>query len=125
MSGAKLNRQPGPMNEDALSLLRDANVRRGTEVFSSDGEFLGKALKIHHRQEEIDPDLKLYAAYLEVSNLAVGSSVYVPVEFIAGYDAAAQQLNLSVSMATVMDETWDRELTFIAGAHEHIEALAA
>lgn len=124
MSGAKLNRQPGPMNENALAMLRDNHVRRGTVVHTADDQFLGKALKIHHRLKDIDPDLKLYASYLDVSNLAVGSSVYVPVEFISAYDPQEPSLTLSVPLSTVMGETWDREPTFIAGKQDKIEPLA-
>ena len=115
MCAAKLNRQPGPMNEDALTMLREEGLRRGTDVYTADDQFLGKALSIYHRLEDIDPDLKLYASYLDVSNLAVGSSFYVPVLFVADYDDAAPRINLSVSLSKVLDETWDREPSFIAG----------
>lgn len=124
MSGANLNRQPGPMNEDALAMLREEHVRKGTIVHTSDGQFLGKALKIHHRLKDVDPDLKLYASYLDVSNLAVGSSIYIPVEFISAYDAQGPSLTLSVPLSAVMGETWDREPTFIAGKQDKIEYLA-
>lgn len=123
MSGAKLNRQPGPMNDGALEMLRETGVRRGTAVYTADGEMLGRVLKIHHRLQDIDPELKLYASYLDVSNLAVGSSLYVPVDFVSGFDPATETINLSVPMSAVVGETWDREPSFIAGQKDRIEPL--
>lgn len=124
MSGAKLNRQPGPLNEDALSLLRENGLRRGTPIYTSEGQYIGQALRIHHRVQDVDPELKLYASYLEISNLALGSSLYVPLVFVSTFDSAAPRVNLSVPLKTVEGETWDREPTFIAGRQSRVESLA-
>lgn len=110
-----LNRQPGPMNPDALQMLREKDLRRGAEVVTSDGQLVGKALSLHHRPDEIDPDLKLYATFLETANPMLGLNFFVPVDFIAGYDPEAQRVSLTVDMSAVMNETWDREPAFIAG----------
>lgn len=119
-----LNRQPGPINDEALQMLRDKELKKGADVVTADGEILGKALALHHRTpEEVDPDLKLYASYLEVPNFQVGSPFYVPVDFIADYDSDALQVNLSVPLSAVMDETWDREPSFIAGRQDQAERL--
>lgn len=123
MPGAKLNRQPGPLNEDALLMLREKGLRRGTPVYTSDGQYLGSALKFHHRLQDVDPDLKLYAAYLDVSNLALGSSIYVPVVFVSAFDADEPRITLSVPAKAVAGETWDREPSFIAGRQDKTEAL--
>ena len=124
MFGAKLNRQPGPLNEDALQMLRDQKVKKFTNVLTSNDYLLGMAIRIHHRQDEIDPDLKLYAAYLEVSSRDLGTHFYIPAEFIQEYEPSRGQLVLSVPLSIVEDEMWSREPTFIAGNLENIEQLA-
>ena len=119
-----LNRQPGPMNENALQMLRDKELKKGADVVTSDGEFLGKALRLHHRPDEIDPELKLYASYLETSNLVMGSPFFIPVDFIADYDPPDTRVTLTVKKSAVLNETWDREPTFIAGHRDKPEELA-
>ena len=52
-----LNRQPGPMNENVLQMLHEKDLKKGADVLTKDGEFLGRALRLHHRPDEIDPDL--------------------------------------------------------------------
>ena len=118
-----LNRQPGPMNENALQMLRDKELKKGADVVTADGEFLGKALRLHHRPDEINPELKLYGSYLEAPNLVMGSHFFVPVDFIADYAPQDAQLTLTVPASAVMAETWDREPTFIAGHLDTAEEL--
>jgi hypothetical protein len=120
-----LNRQPGPMNENALQMLRERELKKGADVVTADGVLLGKALRLYHRPDEIDPDLKLYASYLGTANLKMGSHIYVPVDFIADYDPQIALVTLSVKKSAVMDETWDREPTFIAGHRDTEEELSA
>ena len=124
MFGAKLNRQPGPLNENALQMLRDKNLKKFSEVVTSDDTLLGPALHLHLRKEEIDVDLKLYAAYLEVVSHELGTHFYIPTDFIHDYDPASGQVTLSVSFSVVQDELWNREPTFVAGHLENIEELA-
>lgn len=119
-----LNRQPGPMNEDALQMLREQELKKGAQVMTADAQLLGKALALHHRPaDEINPDLKLYASYLEIPNLLVGSHFFVPVDFVSAYDPQAFEVSLSVPMSAVMNETWDREPSFIAGNLDEAERL--
>ena len=120
-----LNRQPGPMNENALQMLRDKELKKGADVVTADGEILGKALRLHHRPDEVDPELKLYGTYLEAPNLLMGSHFFVPVDFIADYDPQELLVTLTVPASAVMAETWDREPTFIAGHLDKIEELAS
>ena len=120
-----LNRQPGPMNENALQMLRDKELKKGADVVTVDGEFMGKALRLHHRPDEVDPNLKLYASYLEAPNLVMGSHIFVPVDFIADYDPQAMRVTLTVPASAVLAETWDREPTFIAGHMDKAEELAS
>jgi hypothetical protein len=124
MFGAKLNRQPGTVNENALQMLRDKGLKKYSEVQTADGQLLGNALRLRLRQDEVDADLKLYAAYLEVASLDLGTHFYVPTDFVRDYDPEQDQVTLSVPFSTVQDESWNREPTFIAGHQEEIEALA-
>ena len=111
------------MNEDALQMLREKELKKGADVVTVDGEFVGKALRLHHRPDEVDPELKLYGSYLETPNLLMGSHFFVPVEFIADYDPQVMRVTLSVSASAVLAETWDREPTFIAGHLDTAEEL--
>ena len=120
-----LNRQPGPMNENALQMLRERELKKGADVMTADEVFLGKALRIYHRPDDIDPDLKLYAAYLETANLNMGSHIYVPVDFIVDYDPQNALVTLSVTKSAAMNETWDREPSFIAGRRDMVEEFGA
>jgi hypothetical protein len=120
-----LNRQPGPMNENALQMLRDNDLKKGAEVRTSDDELLGRALNLHIRREEVNPDLKLYGAYLEVGNLRIGADYFVPVDFVDAYNPQTNVVELTVPMSAVMAETWDREPAFIAGHQGTTEKLAS
>ncbi len=124
MFGAKLNRQPGPLNEEALQMLRDEKVKKHTKVVTSDDYLLGNALRIHLRKDDINLDLKLYAAYLEVSSRDLGTHFYIPTEFIKEISRPNGRLILSVPLSVVEDELWSRNPTFIAGQLENIEELA-
>ncbi|MDX1417319.1 MAG: hypothetical protein R3293_24140 [Candidatus Promineifilaceae bacterium] len=123
MYGAQLNRQPGPVNEEALQMLRDKGVRKFTEVIAADDYLLGKSLRIHHRQDEIDPDLKLYAAYLQINSPDLGTHFFVPTDFIQEFNSGKNQLVLSVPMSVVEEEQWSRFPTFVVGHVEKIEEL--
>jgi hypothetical protein len=124
MFGAKINRQPGPLNEEALQMLRDKDLKKFSKVMASDGQELGKAVHLRLRPDDADVDLKLYAAYLDVSSLELGTRFYVPTEFIKEYDAEEETVLLSVPFSVVMEENWDREPTFIALKKDEKEDLA-
>jgi hypothetical protein len=111
------------MNENALQMLREKELKKGADVVTADGVFLGKAVRLYHRVDEIDPELKLYAAYLGISNLKMGNQIFIPVDFIADYDPQNAQVTLTVSKSAAMSETWDREPTFIAGRRDTVENL--
>ena len=123
MFGAKLNRQPGPINEDALQMLRDKGLKKFSDVVTSDDQLLGTAVHLRLRRDEIDPDLKLYAAYLEVVRLEIGANYYVPTDFIREYDPEGGLVTLTVPFSIVQEENWNREPTFIAGHQELVEEL--
>ena len=124
MFGPKLNRQPGPLNEDALQMLRDKELKKFSKVVTADDEFLGNAVHLRVRQDEVNVELKNYAAYLEVASLILGTHFYVPTDFIQDYDPEMGQVSLSVPFSVVQDESWNREPSFIAGHLEEIEDLA-
>lgn len=124
MFGSKLNRQPGSLNEDALQMLRDKKLKKFSEVVTSDDELLGNAVHLHLRQDEVDAELKLYAAYLEVASHELGTHFYVPTDFIQDYDPDVGKVLLSVPFSVVQDEIWNREPSFVASHSGDIEDLA-
>lgn len=85
------------------------------KVITADEITLGELLRIHHRQEDVNPELRLYASYLEIWSIDFGGHVYVPTEYIDEYDAAANTIYLTETIHTVQQETWDRAPSFIAG----------
>ena len=124
MFGAKINRQPGPLNEDALQMLRDKGLKKFAKVITSDDTYLGEVVHLRLRMGEADVDLKLYAAYLDVTRLEIGARYYVPTDFVAGYEPEEERVVLSVPFSVVQDESWDRQPQFIAGHLDQVEALA-
>lgn len=122
--GANLNKQPGPLNAEALQMLRDQNVKKFTVVETSDGFNLGRALRIHLRRDDINPDLKLYAAYLQVNSPILGSHYFIPTDFIKEYKPEEGKLILSVPEKDVEEEMWNRDPSFIVGHLSEIEELA-
>lgn len=93
------------------------------KVVTADDVDLGELLRIHHREEDINPLLKLYASYLEIWSMEFGGHSYVPTDFIDEYDEASGIVYLAVTMDTVQQETWDRAPNFIAGRKSRREEL--
>ena len=123
MFGAKMNRQPGPIKEGALQMLRDKGLKKFTKVVSSDDEMVGDVVYIRLRLGDADVDLKLYEAYLDVATLDLGTHFYVPTDFVAEYDPDEAQIKLSVPFAVVQVESWDRKPDFIARHLDKVEEL--
>lgn len=109
-------------NEGAVGMLRERGVGRFTAVYTADQQHLGEASRLHHRPaDQVNPDLKLYATYLEVFNLAFGNPLFIPTDYIGDY--ADGKLWLSVPLAVVEDETWDRTPDFVTAHTGETEAL--
>lgn len=119
-----LNEHAGPRNENALSMLRAKKLHRGTAVWTSDNHNIGTATRLHHRQKDVNPDLKLYASYLELFSVELGGATYIPTDFIRDYDPAENKVTLSVTLEDIAIETWNREPLFIAGGAQATESLA-
>ncbi|MAT99520.1 MAG: hypothetical protein CL608_20450 [Anaerolineaceae bacterium] len=113
-----------PRNENALTMLRDKKLRRGTTVWTADGHDIGNSIRLHHRQNDVNPGLKLYASYLELFSILLGGATYIPTDFIRDYDPADNKLLLSVTLKDIAKETWDRTPAFIAHHQATTETLA-
>lgn len=101
---------------ETIDMLRERGLKRFTDVYTQDGEHLGATLRFIHRPpiEEENLDMKLYRSYLVVQSIPLGGPVYVPTVFIEDYEPAANRLTLAVDMATLQNETWNREPDFAA-----------
>lgn len=95
------------------------------KVVTADDVHLGDVLRIHFRQEGINPELRLYASYLEVWSVEFATRYFVPTDYIDEYDAAARTIFLTDTMQTVQTETWDRTPSFIAGHQSRRQELPA
>lgn len=93
------------------------------KVVTADDVRLGELLRIHHRLEEINPDLRLYASYLEVWSIEFAGHFFIPTDYIDEYDAKTGTLHLTETMKEVQEETWDRTPSFIAGRHSRRQEL--
>jgi hypothetical protein len=113
-----------PRTENALAMLRDKELRRGTAVWTADGHDIGYATRLHHRQNEVNPDLKFYGSYLELFSIPLGGDTYIPTDYIRNYDPTDNKLLLSVTLNDIAKETWNRMPTFIAHHRATTEALA-
>lgn len=119
-----LRRSQPVLNQEAYAMLKEKGLKKYTEVWTSDGERLGVAIRFHHRPEsEVDPVLKLYAIYLNVQSIPFAGPVYIPTEFIADYDPDANRLTLSADADFVADEVWNRMPDFVAAGRGYDEDL--
>jgi hypothetical protein len=94
------------------------------KVWTADGEILGLAQRLFHRQNGVRPSLLQYQSYLEVGNYELGTSYFVPTDFIEDRDPLTSDLSLSVSFRSVQERTWSRMPTFIARGEGTEEPLA-
>ncbi len=92
----------------------DYHIKRLEEVWTVDQKKLGLAQRLFHRQDEVNPDLQLFASYLEVENFEYGEGFYIPTDFISGQDPESGHLLLAVTRDQVMNRTWFRMPDFIA-----------
>ena len=99
------------------------HFKKYDKVVTVDDLMLGDLLRIHHRQEGINPLLKLYASYMEIWSIEFGGHCYVPTDFIDEYDEANGIIYLTETLSTVQDETWDRTPNFVAGRKSRREEL--
>lgn len=104
-----------PIPTDALPMLREKELKKYTDVFTSDGEYLGVALRYYHRApDEVDPELRLYRTYLEVQSIEMGGSTFVPTEFIGDYEPGHNKLALAATLQEVEEALWNRMPDFVA-----------
>ncbi len=103
--------------------MQDMQLKKYDKVVTANENVIGELLRIHHRQDGINPELRLYASYLEVWSVELGGHSYIPTDYIDEHDAAARKIYLSVPLETVQKETWDREPDFIASHLSRKEEL--
>jgi len=101
----------------------DMPFKKYDKVVTADDVTLGELMRIHHRQEDINPELQLYGSYLEVWSIDFGGHMYIPTDFIDEYDEAAGIVYLTKTKHTVQQETWDRTPSFIAGRKSQRQEL--
>ncbi len=104
----------------------DTNIKKLEETWTADGKKLGLSQNLFHRENEIKPELQLYATYLEIEDYEFGGVFFVPTDYIAARDAADEGgLKLTVKYAEVMKRTWFRMPDFVAFGQSRKEELAS
>ena len=101
----------------------NARYRKLDVVWTSDGKKLGLAQRLFHRTEGVEPANLLYESYLEVENFELGSTYFVPTDFIEERDAESGKLKLSKSFSEVQEKTWFRMPIFAARGDGREESL--
>ena len=99
---------------ESIDMLRSKDLKKYTEVYTSDGERIGVTLRFVHRPiEDVNEELRLYRTYLVVQSILLGGPAYIPTVYIADYKATDNRLDLAVDMHTLKEETWNREPDFV------------
>lgn len=99
-------------------------VRRLVPVWTSDGRKLGLGQRLYRRTEGVDPANLLYERYLEVENYELGSTYFVPTDFIGEKDDAPGELKLNKTFREVQDCTWFRMPDFVVRGQCQEEPLS-
>ena len=78
----------------------NARYRKLDEVWTSDSQKLGLAQRLFHRTEGVEPANLLYESYLEVENFELGSTYFVPTDFIEESEEDLRPLTVGFSDRT-------------------------
>lgn len=100
------------------------SIKKLEEVWTADNQKLGLAHNLYHRQENINPELQLYASYLAVKDYDLGLNFFIPTDFIQDRDMESGKTILSTTKKQVMKRTWFRMPDFIAQGKAQKESLA-
>jgi hypothetical protein len=106
-----------------MTMQEELPLKKYDKVVTADDISLGELMRIHHRQEDINPELRLYASYLEVWSIDFGGHIFIPTDFIDEYDETTNTVYLTETKHTVQQETWDRAPSFIAGRKSQRQEL--
>jgi hypothetical protein len=98
-------------------------IKLQDEVWTADEQKLGMAQALFHRTGDVDPQLQLYATYLEVSDFDYGETFFVPTDFIAERGAEAKRITVNKTRNQAMQLTWYRMPDFVAHGQYRKEAL--
>lgn len=101
----------------------EIKVKKLDEVWTADGKKLGLAQQLFHRLDEINPDLQLYASYLEVENYDYGEVFYIPTDFIDESPGESNRLTLTLTRDKILQRTWFRMPNFVASNQARRELL--
>jgi hypothetical protein len=91
----------------------DVPIKHLEEIWTADGKKLGVAKYLHYRLEGVDPELELYATYLEVEDFEYGTEYFVPTDFLAGRNTNQERVSLTTSLQQVLENTWTRRPDFL------------
>jgi hypothetical protein len=89
-------------------------VKVNDEVRTRDGFKLGYARRWHFRpDEDVDPEVLLFAAYLQVENFELGDTFFVPDVYVVGQDDHGDFVLIDATMKQVEQWTWTRMPDFM------------
>jgi hypothetical protein len=103
----------------------DISLTRADSVYSKDGDLLGNPLFIAHRledDEDNNPELGYYPAYVRIVSRSLGTNFHVPTEFFAGRNGSGDEVRLSITNRQVLNH-WMRLPEFVARGKFHREDL--
>ena len=97
--------------------------KRLSEVRTSDGYRLGLGQRLFRRISGVNAADLLYEKYLEVENYDLGSTYFIPTDFIEDEESGPGVIMLSRTFDQVQENTWYRMPTFVARGEGEIESL--
>lgn len=91
-----------------------SDIKKYMQVWTSDGEHIGDAISLYQRRDNINPQQKYYAAYLETFSFEIGEHYYIPTDFLETAKLENGRLTLSLNRDQVEKNIWHRMPMFIA-----------
>ncbi|MFN2189144.1 MAG: hypothetical protein ACK2T3_10295 [Candidatus Promineifilaceae bacterium] len=92
-------------------------------IWTSDDRKLGLAQRLFHRIEGVEPKVLLYGTYLQVENFELGSTYFIPTDFLIEEASEEGKLRVSKTFQEIQQLTWFRMPTFIASGKGREEPL--
>lgn len=109
---------------ESIDMLRSKNLKKYTDVYTSDGERIGTTMRFVHRPiEDVNEAMRLYRSYLVLQSIVLGGQTYVPTVYIEDYDPVGNRVNLAASLNTLEEELWNREPDFVVRGQGVFEEL--
>jgi len=101
----------------------EIELKQSEEIWTKDGQKLGRPHRLYHRIRDVNTSLRLYADYVHIVSFDLGMHFYIPLDFLDGHSPDNDHVSLTVPMKTIQKNTWDRIPDFVAHGEAEWEDL--